>query len=314
MKRFARTAAFFTLAIAGFVRADPEGVVYTPGGEEWAKTWKTFYGDAAEESEISAPLLKAGPKMVPAIVEAIAHKDMRHRRYAISALGNLKDKRAVERLTAILKDASEEDYFRGDALVAIYQIDQTLGTQLAKQYAGQGDNLKTMSDAILTKEPWLTVSASDPSGPMRVCEASAYVIDPDPQGLNVRATPRTGKVIGNLPKAKAQDGTIVHLIAENGDGGWLQIDKAQTTEDKVVLDKRGWVSGNMLAVSTRGYETKGVKLYEGGEASSVLATIPPETVVKVVGCDGSRLQVKHKNVVGWLNAEDQCASPVTNCN
>jgi SH3-like domain-containing protein len=307
-----RLAAALLLSVVALTHADPPEVAYRTGGPEWAKTWKVFYDVVDHEPEISTPLVKAGPQMVPAILEAIAHKDMKRRRYAISALGNLKDRRALDALTAIVKDESEEDYFRGDAITAIYQIDQDLGTQLAKEYAGQGDNLKMMTEAIITKEPWLTAGPSDQGGPMRTCDATAYVIDPDPKGLNVRSAPRTGKVIGNVPKDK--EGTVVRLIAQNGDGGWLQIDNAKTTADKVVFDKKGWVSGNMLAVSTRGYDTKGVKLYEGGEASTVLATIPPETEVRVVGCDGKRLEVKYKNTVGWLNEDDQCPKPSGKCN
>ena len=311
MKRLL-VAAALVLSIAPLTHADPPEVAYRTGGAEWAKTWKVFYDVVDHEPEISTPLTKAGPKMIPAIIEAIGHKDMKRRRYAISALGHLKDRSALDALTTIVKDESEEDYFRGDAVAAIYQIDQDLGTLLAKQYEGKGDNFKMMTDAIITKEPWLTEGATDQGGPMRTCSAEAYVIDPDPKGLNVRSAPRTGRVIANIPKDK--EGTVVKLVAQNGDGGWLQIDKAQTTAEKVVFDKKGWVSGNMLAVSTRGYDTKGVKLYEGGEASTVLATIPPETEVRVVGCDGKRLQVKYKNAVGWLNDDDQCPNPVTNCN
>jgi SH3-like domain-containing protein len=311
MKRLLVIAAL-ALSIAPLAQADPPEVAYRTGGAEWAKTWKTFYDVVDHEPEISTPLTKAGPKMVPAIIEAIGHKDMKRRRYAISALGLLKDRRALDPLTAIVKDESEEDYFRGDAVAAIYQIDQDIGTQLAKQYEGKGDNFKMMTEAIITKEPWLTEGATDQAGPMRTCDTSAYVVDPDPKGLNVRSAPRTGKVIANIPKDA--EGTVVRLVAQNGDGGWLQIDNAETIMGNVVFDKKGWVSGNMLAVSTRGYGTKGVKLYEGGKASSVVTTVPAEAEVRVVGCDGKRLQVKYKTAVGWLNEEDQCASPVTNCN
>jgi HEAT repeat protein len=131
-----------------------EEVEYSPGGEQWAATWKTFYaGDY--EAELMTPLIEAGRAMVPAVMEAIDHQDMRLRRYAIGALGHLEDERAVAPLTAILADESEEEYFRGDALVAIYQIDQSEGTELAKKYAGQGDTMKVSSEAILKKEPWL---------------------------------------------------------------------------------------------------------------------------------------------------------------
>ena len=128
---------------------------YKPGGPEWAKTWKAFYNNPGSEEDLPKPLIKAGPKMTPAIVEAISNKDMRLRRYAIGALGHLKDRRALDQLTIILKEKGEEEYFRGDALIAIYQIDQKLGTELAKQFAGQGDTIKMNAEAILKKEPWL---------------------------------------------------------------------------------------------------------------------------------------------------------------
>jgi HEAT repeat protein len=127
---------------------------YSPGGARWAKTWRAFYAGDHEE-ELMNPLIKAGPAMAPALIEAISHKDMSKRRYAISALAYLKDRNAVEPLTRIVKDKSEEEYFRADALHAIYVLDRKLGEQLAKQFAGQGDTLKTIAEAIRKKEPWL---------------------------------------------------------------------------------------------------------------------------------------------------------------
>ena len=153
MKSLAIAALISLLALASTQAADD--VKYTPGGKEWAKVWTAFYNNQDGESELMTPLIKAGQKMTPAILEAISHKDMKQRRYAIGALGQLKDRRALEPLTAILKDEREEDYFRGDALHAIYQIDQKRGSELAKQFAGKGDNLKMISSAIAKKEPWL---------------------------------------------------------------------------------------------------------------------------------------------------------------
>ena len=153
MKPFSLIALLsFVISASGLAADD---VKYTPGGKEWAKAWAAFYNNTGAEDELMTPLIKAGPKMTPAILEAISHKDMKLRRYAIGALGHLKDRRAVEPLTAILKDTREEDYFRGDALHAIYQIDQKLGSNLAKQFSGQGDNLKMIAGAIIKKEPWL---------------------------------------------------------------------------------------------------------------------------------------------------------------
>ena len=149
------------LSLAGFATAHAaDDVKYTSGGKEWAKVWTAFYNNSGSEADLMTPLIKAGPKMTPAILEAISHKDMKQRRYAIGALGHLKDRRAVKPLTAILEDKREEDYFRGDALHAIYQIDQKLGSELAKRFAGQGDNLKMMTEAIIKKEPWLLETGS----------------------------------------------------------------------------------------------------------------------------------------------------------
>ncbi len=85
-------------------------MIYTPGGEQWAKAWTAFYSDDNKESQISIPLTKAGPEMIPAILEAIAHKDMKYRRYAIGALGNLRSASALGPLTAIVEDEDRLAY------------------------------------------------------------------------------------------------------------------------------------------------------------------------------------------------------------
>ena len=290
-----------------------EEVEYKPGGQQWANVWTAFYkGD--HEAELMTPLIKAGPKMVPVILDAISHKDMRLRRYAISALGNLNDARAVDPLTKIVQDKSEEEYFRSDALESIYKLDQERGTRLAKQVAGQGDMLKTTGEAILKKEPWLLAGTTDDSESGGQCDVEAYVIDKDPDGLNVRSEPRIGSIVGNLPRINPPNGLIVHLIGENADGGWVQIDRGETTGGETPFAGRGWVSGNMLAVSTKSSSGTGAKLYETNNAKSkVVATIPPRTVVTVAGCDGKMLRVKYKDSTGWLLPASQCANPAGSC-
>lgn len=144
------------------------------------------------------------------------------------------------------------------------------------------------------------------------CDVQAYVVDPDPKGLNVRDAPGVnGKVVAVIPLDG--DGTTVHLVASSPNG-WVQIDRAETVGGEVVFDRKGWISGNMLATDTRGYGTKGVKLRGEGKAGKVVGTIPPEMPVRVAGCAGDRIKVKYKNLVGFLDREDQCPSPVTLCN
>jgi SH3-like domain-containing protein len=149
--------------------------------------------------------------------------------------------------------------------------------------------------------------------PAPACDARAYVIDKDPKGLNVRETPGTdGRVVAVIPLN--EDGTIVHMVSADSKG-WVRIDRAETIEGNVVFDKKGWVSGNMLGTETRGYGTKGVKLYAAaGRGAKVLGTVPPETEVKIYGCEAERVQVRYRNLLGWLDAESQCPNPVTLCN
>lgn len=145
------------------------------------------------------------------------------------------------------------------------------------------------------------------------CDVDAYVVDPDPKGLNVRDAPGVGgKVVAVIP-ADA-DGTVVHLVA-SGPDGWVQIDRAETIMGTVVFEKKkGWVSGNMLGISTRGYGTKGVKVRGEGKAGKVLGTIPSEAEVTVAGCAGRRMRVKYQKLTGWLDPDAQCPNPVTLCN
>jgi hypothetical protein len=143
------------------------------------------------------------------------------------------------------------------------------------------------------------------------CDVEAYVVDPDPKGLNVRETPGAGgRVVAVIPLDG--DGTVVHLIA-SAPNGWVQIDKAETVDGTVVFNGKGWVSGNMLATETRGYGTKGVKLRGDAKAGKIVGTVPPEAQVRVAGCAGEKIKVKYRSLVGWLDRESQCPNPVTLC-
>ena len=146
----------FTAFLFLETRGNGEGnnVEYRPGVPKFQKVWNKFYsGD--HEPELDDPLIKAGKKMTSAICAAIVHPDMKYRRYAIGALGFIADVQSIPTLESILKNESEEDYFRGDALRAIYQINESLGTKYAREHSHRRDYLKLISDAILKKEPWL---------------------------------------------------------------------------------------------------------------------------------------------------------------
>ncbi|MDI1362679.1 HEAT repeat domain-containing protein [Methylotenera sp.] len=99
--------------------------------------------------------------MVPAICEAVKHKDMKRRRYAIGALGYINERAAMPTLEAILSDESEIDYFRGDALQSIYQIDSKRGLSYAAQYQSQPNTLGQYAKAVIKREPWLLLPSKE---------------------------------------------------------------------------------------------------------------------------------------------------------
>lgn len=87
------------------------------------------------------PLILAGARVVPAVIDAVADRDMPNRRYAILFLGNGRYRDALPRLADIVDDETEPDYFRGDALSATYQIDRERGVALAREHARREDYL-----------------------------------------------------------------------------------------------------------------------------------------------------------------------------
>jgi hypothetical protein len=135
-----------------------EGKEYRPGGAKLRRVWNDFYKDAVFEPEIDDPLVQAGKAAVPAICEAVENRDMKYRRYAIGALGHIRDRRALPTLERILNSQGEIDYFRGDALRSIYQIDQVLGVNYAMRYEGSSGTLKTYVEAVKKREAWLLES------------------------------------------------------------------------------------------------------------------------------------------------------------
>lgn len=94
------------------------------------ETWENFYTAGDESSTI---VVLAGDKMVPYVSQAIREKNMYLRRYAIIALGYMKNKSVIEGLNFILNDPEEEDYFRGDALQSIFFLNESLGNNIASK-------------------------------------------------------------------------------------------------------------------------------------------------------------------------------------
>ena len=149
------------------------------------------------------------------------------------------------------------------------------------------------------------------------CDLWAYVLDPDPQGVNVRSGP--GKQFAATAKLPHNEYSLeVHVTGASGQ--WLRISEASTQETgDNVFKGAGWVYGPGLATQTKNYagldpEEPRVKLYrEPSKRSAVALRLPNEVEVALTGCKGRWARVRHKNVEAWLDPESQCHSTLTTC-
>ncbi len=94
-----------------------------------------FYAYDGVEDTLMDPLIVGGQNVVPILLVEIRRSEMPKRRYAIGALGNIGDQRAVSVLEGIAADDGEVEYIRCDCVQAIALIDWSAGRDLAGQFA-----------------------------------------------------------------------------------------------------------------------------------------------------------------------------------
>lgn len=148
------------------------------------------------------------------------------------------------------------------------------------------------------------------------CGIDAWVIDKDPNGLNVRDKPNiNGKVIKKLkPKSLNDDDTItVYIVAYSN--GWVKIGRAEDNSG-VLFDDLGWISAKMVETGTKGnpnYDSP-VTMYSLPKSSSKkIGIIPSEDTVKIAGYDCGWVKVIYKGKTGWIRDSNICGSPFTTC-
>ncbi len=110
-----------------------------------------FYAYDGAEDTLMDPLIVAGAAAVPTVSEAIRDPGMLKRRYAIGALGNIGDRRAIPSLTEIALDVSEVEYVRCDCVQAIALIDWEEGTRVASLIAGNSNHAESGSFSCLAR-------------------------------------------------------------------------------------------------------------------------------------------------------------------
>jgi SH3-like domain-containing protein len=149
------------------------------------------------------------------------------------------------------------------------------------------------------------------------CDLWSYVLDPDPQGVNVRSGP--GKKFDAVAKLPHDEYSLmVHVTGATGQ--WVRISEAERMESgENVFKGAGWVYGPGLGTQTKSYagldpEEPRVKLYrEASKRSAVVLRLPNEIEVALTGCKGRWARVRHKNVEAWLDPDSQCHSTLTTC-
>ena len=146
------------------------------------------------------------------------------------------------------------------------------------------------------------------------CDVQLNVTDPDPKGLNVRASPKVAP--GNILGVLKPDGewTTVHVIGSQG--GWFLIDSAEMIDDsptggRTDFKGRGWVHASKVG---------GIEL----EPRDVLAS-PAEAArplmrgtdtsrtakLRVMACQGKFIQLEGEGIKGW--ATRFCTNQRTTC-
>ena len=99
------------------------------------------------------------------------------------------------------------------------------------------------------------------------CELYVHVVDRDPKGVNVRATPsNTGKIVGVLKFENADDEIAVDIAAESS--GWFRLKSAENLGASKSGAVSGWVHGSRLGT--------GLKIMDGPKASERLLEEPSE--------------------------------------
>jgi SH3-like domain-containing protein len=160
----------------------------------------------------------------------------------------------------------------------------------------------------------LAAVASAAGAAERACDVDINVMDQDPKGMNVRATPN-GAVTGAL-RARGQ-WIQLHVVAQ--DGEWMRFDNAVLYDDKFadgegpIKPDHGWAHVSKLGVESFAANAE-IRLAPD-QASRVLANAganpdaQPRPVV--LACTGEWLQVRWKGVTGWTR--DACANQNTTC-
>jgi hypothetical protein len=104
--------------------------------------------DAVAEDMLMDPLILAGKRVVPLVIQEARKKDMPKRGYAIAFLKNGGYKEALPFFMQILEDDCEDVLSRSNALKAMYVIDKKAAEAYIFKYQNRDDQIGKMARGL----------------------------------------------------------------------------------------------------------------------------------------------------------------------
>jgi hypothetical protein len=159
----------------------------------------------------------------------------------------------------------------------------------------------------------ICLAGSAQAAALQACDLTLDVIDADPHGTNVRATPG-GQVLAALKTSSdplADDWIEAHVIGEVGD--WFLIDGAKDVGDdeRTIFRGKGYLHRSVLGAS--GLEN-GLPLWSDHDVKSpmVAKETAGDQAVRFLDCWGHFAKVRIREGTGWtktlcLNTRTTCA-------
>ena len=175
------------------------------------------------------------------------------------------------------------------------------------------------------------------SAGVATCSISAWSIDTDPDGLNVRALPEsTATIIGTLPAAREVDGDrfATEVSITGAKDGWLRISEGMVIDyigdepSEIVFEGEGWVSGSHLGLglnysilhSGPSHDSPTVATLSGNDADGLAHGPDIFRVDRIHACQGDWVEVEGtlddgppvaSRLRGWTTGT--CSNQVTTC-
>ena len=167
-----------------------------------------------------------------------------------------------------------------------------------------------MRHAIATTLSLLALAGAAQAQPRgATCAISAYVIDRDARGLNVRAGPSTSARV--LRVVSNEGSAVARIVGQSG--AWFRVSAITNAEDDTNLFRGdGWVHSSLLTLSVANADPV-LHARPARQSRALARLVPEDSQVTLVGCSGDWARIRAGRREGWLSRGGQCSNPLTTC-